>query len=241
MVADAVRFVSAGTGGGTGLLYVHADHLGTPQKMTDGNQAVVWDAVYKPFGDTHSIAGTASNNQRFPGQYADAETGFHQNYFRDYDPSTGRYVESDPIGLKGGDNTYLYARGNPIIFIDFTGKNPCAANNGNCEQPLRFISTSGGSACDRPQGPCDPEVQRCIAAGRAQGEEGNGNCFADIMEGAMGCQTEACVQGWLYRAIITCQGGATGTKIPSDCKNGVQNCSYRQDPIEGRPPGRFND
>ncbi len=76
-------FVSAGSGGGTGLFYVHADHLGTPQKMTDGNQAIVWDAVYKPFGETHSITGTALNNQRFPGQYFDQETSFHQNWFRD--------------------------------------------------------------------------------------------------------------------------------------------------------------
>ena len=109
VVADAVRFVSAGTGGGSGLFYVHADHLGTPQKMTDGSKVLVWDAVYKPFGETQSITGTASNNQRFPGQYADAETSFSYNYFRDYDPSVGRYIESDPIGIAGGNNTYSYA------------------------------------------------------------------------------------------------------------------------------------
>ena len=57
MVADAVRFVSAGVGGGSGLYYVHADHLGTPQKMTDGNQALVWDAVFKPFGEAHRLRG----------------------------------------------------------------------------------------------------------------------------------------------------------------------------------------
>ena len=119
-----MRFVSAGTGGGSGLYYVHADHLGTPQKMTDGNQALVWDAVSKPFGEAHSITGTASNNQRFPGQYADAETGFNYNYFRDYDPSTGRYVESDPIGVQGGHNSFLYARANPSQYIDVLGLLP---------------------------------------------------------------------------------------------------------------------
>jgi RHS repeat-associated protein len=56
-----------------------------------------------------------------PGQYFDAETGLNYNYFRDYDPSTGRYVESDPIGLAGGVNTYCYANGNPIANIDAMG------------------------------------------------------------------------------------------------------------------------
>ena len=121
VVADAIRFVSAGVGGGTGLYYMHSDHLGTPQKMTDGNQALVWDAVYKPFGEAQSITGTASNNQRFPGQYADGETGFHQNYFRDYDPSVGRYMERDPIGLGGGMHTYGYVGGNPHRWTDRWG------------------------------------------------------------------------------------------------------------------------
>ena len=119
-VADAVRFVSAGTSA-PGIHYVHADHLGSPQKMTDANQALVWDAVYTPFGQVHAITGTATTNQRFPGQYADAETGFNYNYFRDYDPTTGRYVQSDPIGLGGGLNTYAYVQGNPENFSDPLG------------------------------------------------------------------------------------------------------------------------
>jgi RHS repeat-associated protein len=61
---------------------------------------------------------------RFPGQYYDAETGLNQNYFRDYDPAVGRYVESDPGGLAGGINTYAYASSDPILVIDPSGLAP---------------------------------------------------------------------------------------------------------------------
>jgi RHS repeat-associated protein len=63
-----------------------------------------------------------SFNLRFPGQYYDVETGTNYNYFRDYDPATGRYVESDPIGLAGGSaSTYTYVGEDPIFSIDPLG------------------------------------------------------------------------------------------------------------------------
>ncbi|TLY51714.1 MAG: RHS repeat-associated core domain-containing protein [Gammaproteobacteria bacterium] len=57
----------------------------------------------------------------FPGQYFDSETGLNYNYFRDYEPSTGRYVESDPVGLKGGMNTYAYDDDSPLNYVDPKG------------------------------------------------------------------------------------------------------------------------
>ena len=58
---------------------------------------------------------------RLPGQRYDQETGLRYNYYRDYDPSLGRYEESDPIGLRGGLNTYAYVVGNPLSHFDMFG------------------------------------------------------------------------------------------------------------------------
>jgi RHS repeat-associated protein len=84
------------------LYFVHADHLDRPLRMTDTSEAVVWDAIYRPFGDALSITGSATNNLRFPGQYFLIEDGLHYNWYRQYDPTLGRYLQADPLGLVGG-------------------------------------------------------------------------------------------------------------------------------------------
>jgi RHS repeat-associated protein len=101
------------------IYYYGNDQLGTPQILTDSTNTVVWEAVYKPFGEADvNPNSSVVNNFRFPGQYYDSETDLYYNYHRYYDPSTGRYLTPDPIELAGGINLYLYANGNPINEID---------------------------------------------------------------------------------------------------------------------------
>jgi len=106
---------------------VHTDHLGTPRVITNSSYTEVWRWDSDPFGTTQANEDSDNDgnkltyNLRFPGQYFDAETGLHYNYFRDYDPATGRYIESDPIGLDGGLNTYAYVSQNPITHADPRG------------------------------------------------------------------------------------------------------------------------
>ncbi|WP_394202461.1 RHS repeat domain-containing protein [Marinagarivorans algicola] len=103
------------------IYYIHNDHLGTPQKITNASQQVVWAADYEPFGNVSLTVNNLTFDTRFPGQHFDAESGLHYNYFRDYDPEIGRYIQSDPIGLNGGINTYGYGYQNPVSNIDLFG------------------------------------------------------------------------------------------------------------------------
>ena len=101
------------------------DHLGTPQKLVGRNGVVVWAAEFEAFGKANVTVNSIDNPLRFPGQYFDKETQTHYNFHRDYDPALGRYIESDPIGLKGGYNTYAYVKNNPVNYIDYLGLMTC--------------------------------------------------------------------------------------------------------------------
>lgn len=123
-----------------GIRYVvHSDHLNTPRKLTNASGQTVWQWPYSAFGD--ELPTTAENgfmapgtgavidapvtfNLRYPGQYYDKESGLHYNYFRSYDPRTGRYTQPDPIGLDGGWNRFGYADQNPLSFGDLKGLQP---------------------------------------------------------------------------------------------------------------------
>jgi len=125
---------------GKTLYHIHSDHLGTPQAITDKKGKTQWQAKYSPFGqatindDVDNNGKAITLNLRFAGQYEDAESGTYYNYFRDYDPQTGRYLTSDPIGLRGGINTYAYVGNNPLSNID----------------PLGLMVTGVGGATSQP-------------------------------------------------------------------------------------------
>jgi len=143
------------------LYYIHTDHLNTPRAISNatGQEVWRWDHT-EPFGadmanGNPSGLGTFEFNLRLPGQYFDKETNLHYNYFRDYDAGIGRYVQSDPIGLLGGLNTYAYVGGNPISNTDPLGLQ---------QFPIPTSGTSGvqqagaqAMACALNPAACDPK------------------------------------------------------------------------------------
>ena len=102
--------------------YLYADALNTVRMVTNeqGVAYAQWPWLNNAFGE-QAVSGSGIDNLRFPGQYYDAETGLSNNGYRTYDPNSGRYLQSDPIGLAGGISTYAYVGGNPLSEVDPSG------------------------------------------------------------------------------------------------------------------------
>jgi RHS repeat-associated protein len=160
------------------VYYIHADHLNTPKIVSrPSDSAVMWRWDQDPFGTAQPNSdpqgqGAFNFNLRFPGQYYDSETGLSQNYFRDLDPQTGRYVESDPIGLDGGINTYVYVDSDPIVLTDPDGlqirppmpvpRLPRRVEEHNrATDPMRQLRREGTDSDDQPLVYRPPRLQ-CI-------------------------------------------------------------------------------
>ncbi|MCC6295976.1 MAG: RHS repeat-associated core domain-containing protein [Pseudomonadales bacterium] len=130
--------VLQGSGASQQLHYIEPDHLGTPRVIIDGQRNVpiwTWSNIGEAFGasppeqDPDRDGQSFTFDLRFPGQRYDNATGLNYNYFRDYDPATGRYVESDPIGLNGGISTFAYSDSRSLNLVDPSGLCTYECNN----------------------------------------------------------------------------------------------------------------
>jgi RHS repeat-associated protein len=140
------------------LYNVSTDQVGAPRIITrQTDEAVVWRwDVVEPFGATApdqnpAILGTFTFNQRFPGQVFDAESGLFQNWNREYNPRIGRYMQSDPIGLGGGINTFAYVEGNPLSMTDpkgLMGNGPSGTQSSS--KPSSSGSSKQSCSCKNP-------------------------------------------------------------------------------------------
>jgi RHS repeat-associated protein len=130
-----------------------------------------WQAETKLLFNTRSSfrcwLSKVAYNLRFPGQIFDGQAGLHLNYFRDYDPATGRYIQSDPIGLRGGINTFVYVNNVPTLEYDGDGHEAYGFLLGPTPRPMQ------------PAGPPRPEVRAWICEVLA-----NSNIEWDVMRAA---------------------------------------------------------
>ena len=149
------------TGPGFGkeeITYYQCDHLGTPMELTDHQGNIAWAAQYKAWGAARGVISDAarkagiSNPIRFQGQYFDEETGLHYNRYRYYDPGSGRFVSSDPVGLEGGSNLHLYAP-NSTEWIDPLGLNPRCRYDPNMSQLEKMAHSIHGESLQAGRSP----------------------------------------------------------------------------------------
>lgn len=105
----------------TTLVWLHPNHLGAPEAVTDAQGKLIWQASYEPFGQARIKSGAFTLNLRLPGQYEDAESGLYYNRQRYYDPDKGQYLTPDPLGSPDGPNRYAYVAHNPLKYVDPDG------------------------------------------------------------------------------------------------------------------------
>jgi RHS repeat-associated protein len=177
-VAQIEHANNAALGGSNGtaveaVLYLRTDELATPREARNAAGTVVWSWTSAAFGDTNPAEDPDGNGQRtivnlrFPGQYADQEAGLHYNWHRSYDPATGRYLESDPIGLAGGWNTYIYALSNSVRWVDVDGKIAIAIPAlPAIGKGFAFVGSAAVTALGlcrlTTDGECEEEIRACM-------------------------------------------------------------------------------
>jgi RHS repeat-associated protein len=150
-------------GANVDVFYVHTDQLNTPRKISrPSDNALRWRWDPTPFGEGAPDQNPASigafvYNLRFPGQQFDVETNLNYNYFRDYDPATGRFIESDPLGLNANSlslpeelSTYVYVMNDPVSLQDPLGlAAKDVAKKARRIHPAARVGALGALACRR--------------------------------------------------------------------------------------------
>jgi RHS repeat-associated protein len=103
--------------------FIHTGQIDEPLAVTSSTQALVWNAYIDPFGTATTFTTPSTTlDMRLPGQSFQLEmNSLHQNRWRDYDPSLGRYIEADPLGIDAGQNVYAYVDGDPVNLLDKMG------------------------------------------------------------------------------------------------------------------------
>lgn len=163
--------------GGT-LYTVHTDYLGTPRVVTNGG-SVVWQWKNdNPYGN-NIAQGSIEFNLRFSGQYYDSESGLNYNIHRTYDPESGRYLQSDPLGLSAGFNTYNYVNKNPLDGVDPLG---LVCNGTGCwESPAEKSLREQGRVVDYYNLACQGGDGYACNAGRIAADDGTSTGLAGLL------------------------------------------------------------
>lgn len=142
---------------GNSVWFVHNDHLGRPERISSSSRATLWRAQNRAWDGSATIDYIGGFEVGFPGQYYDVESGLWHNYHRTYDASTGRYLQSDPIGLEGGLNTYAYAANNPIRLTDPSGLVVQGSGFGTASPGSLILNANGGGAAQQQPLACTRE------------------------------------------------------------------------------------
>jgi len=204
--SEPVGIIQAGR-----VRYIEADHLGSPRVVIDpsADKAIwKWSLKGEAFGATApeqdpDLDGTVfSFDLRFPGQRYYDVTGLYQNGKRDYDAATGRFSQSDPIGLSGGISSYAYVDSSPLLFTDTLG----LAKDQKCIAAY----TSAGAVCGGAAG---------YYGGGTLGGIGGGLACSPSGPGAVVCAGGGAAGG-------SALGGAAGSAVGGILGNlaGQANC-----------------
>tara|TARA_R110001583_G_scaffold189565_1_gene353131 strand:+ start:373379 stop:376345 length:2967 start_codon:yes stop_codon:yes gene_type:complete len=207
---------------GDDIYFVRSDHIGRPVLATDEASTTVWTASWLPFGGVHVENGVI--DARFPGQWFQAESGLHQNWMRDYDPTTGRYIEADPLGLVDGPSVYNYALQSPGRYVDPRGTDAYVSLTPEAAWGAGHVgvSTDAGSGPNQTVGKyCGDSGLTCVAGADSEMRSDNMSKVTEIMRIPMSPANTRKVEACIQRKM-----SAPGTYrlVGASCMNAVSEC-----------------